>query len=821
MKKILIAACIDSQSQLNDISSRLFHHFSFVSDVKFYLFKNLSFKPESTKIPDSFGDSINEQDLAKFTGKFIFRSIRKENDISAVAINANVLLVYSEVFYRQNHSLLKINNPKIYWCDPSNTRQEGSNFIQAALDCLPSSVKAIHESDSRKKFKKFSNLIANRFDESTILATGPSVEDFHKYEYENKLVIACNSTILNQDLVTCSKPKILVFADPIFHFGISRYAAEFRKICQQFLDNFKDASIIVPIKYYALLISLLPYSTKQIIGIPFTKNKPINITITEDNFYTYTTANILTLLLLPLATTFTQQVNLIGCDGRKLDDDGYFWGHGKSVQINDQMTNIQECHPGFFKIDYNEYYFQHCHMLDNFIHFANMLGKSFVHLGNTHIPALARCSINNSYIDPESLSLRFPSGTKHAFIEPDGIDKNSGHYVGWHIGLAHAFAAKGDPDPVLLTRTDSSYPSDKFEVAKIFDMRSWELQRASNSKNKDFPYNAQMQRFYNSMKQYVSEHFSLQDKHDPLHLFMYYGSVQSIKCFIQLCSDFKDKPLYFTVCLFSESVNLVESNPLKTFHPDSKVILTEAAARQPQFRIFSVTQKLSDIIYKNYEVKTSVMPHPIIIEGDTKRWLDSHFHNDRAVSKDKVTLYLPTRLGHQKSPDTLFEELHKFIINTTNVIVKFRYSFEADEFVSSITSEAIRARVELLPELSSHVQYFEELCSSDIILIPYTANGFFARTSGILYDCILARKPVVVLKGTWLADTALKLKSGFYLSSFNSQLLISAVHSILRLYSLFERTLERSSRKLQAHENFEVLCSQTFEYSINPFSDRM
>ena len=127
-------------------------------------------------------------------------------------------------------------------------------------------------------------------------------------------------------------PRNLTFADPIFHFGVSEYANSFRTSCSQFLSKYVECVIIIPIKYYALAVSLFPAYQDRIIGIPFTKHKPINFEITEENFYTYTTSNILTLSLLPIATTFSKSVRLMVAMV-KVSDDSYFWSHGSSVRL--------------------------------------------------------------------------------------------------------------------------------------------------------------------------------------------------------------------------------------------------------------------------------------------------------------------------------------------------------------------------------------------------------------------------------------------------------------------------------------------------------
>ena len=42
----------------------------------------------------------------------------------------------------------------------------------------------------------------------------------------------------------------------------------------------------------------------------------------------------------------------------------YFWQHGSSTQLSDKMANIRQVHPAFFDIAYNDYYLEHCKVLE-------------------------------------------------------------------------------------------------------------------------------------------------------------------------------------------------------------------------------------------------------------------------------------------------------------------------------------------------------------------------------------------------------------------------------------------------------------------------
>jgi hypothetical protein len=817
LKRILVANIFKNQQEVNDIYYRLYHHFQFVEDIAFVLLKETKEVFNNITCPDYFGGSIDSSNFIKFTKKIKFKTVFSNSDIENTAKTFKLLMIYDEIFYKAHHSILKSNNPKMYWCDPNNTRQEGSNYIQAALDTITSKGKSQHIIESIAKFKILQNELEGKYEEAVLLATGPSIENFREYDLSDKLCIACNSTILNEELVAASKPKILVFADPIFHFGVSLYADAFRENCKKFMSQNEDVKIVIPIKYYALLLSLFPGFESRIIGVPFTKHEPINLKISEDAFYTFTTSNILTLLLLPLATTFAKKVNLIGCDGRPLDKDDYFWGHGKTVQINDKMANIKICHPGFFNIDYNEYYFQHCHTLDNIINYAEQKGYAFSHLGESHIPVLSERALLDSQPANINDSCRIPKNTLNVLIEPDGIETKDGHYHNWHLNLSEEISNAGG-EVEFWVNNKCLYPAAGGIFKRIFAVNSWQLQRGAGCLTTIWPYGSTCTQFYGALRREVSRFVATHGEDKPIHFFMYYGSTQVVKCFQELEKEFSSLSMFFSICIFSESVKFKPESPIANFHPNAKLILTEACAKKNNYRIFSVTQELSKAMFKEYEVKTLVMTHPIINMAESLSIIsrvESEEYRAPKV-KDKIVLCFPTNFSHGKSEDALPAVIMDICNNYTNIVVKIRKNAVSKWLVEQCPGAVRNGR---LIEVDAHdyAGYIKNLKESDVVMIPYPKSAFYARTSGILFDCILCKTPVITMADTWLSRQAISYQTGLYVSILNSKSLISAVSKVCSNATLFEQTCKNASDEIIVKNTFGKLYEQIFASSINQF----
>lgn len=816
MNRILIANIFKSQQEVNDAYYRLFHHFQFVEDISFVLLKETSEIFEDISCPDYFGGSFDRREFTKFKKTIKFKTVFSNSDIKNTAKTFKFIMIYDEVFYKAHHSILKSNNPKMYWCDPKNTRQEGSNFIQAALDTVPPNLKNQHIADSIEKFKIMQRELSGKYDEAVLLATGPSIENFREYDLSDKLCIACNSTILNEELVTESKPKILVFADPIFHFGVSLYADTFRDNCKNFMSQNDEVKIVSPMKYYALLLSLFPGFENRIIGVPFTKHEPINLKISEDAFYTFTTSNILTLLLLPLATTFAKKVNLIGCDGRPLDKDDYFWGHGKTVQINDKMENIQLCHPGFFNIDYNEYYFQHCHTLDNIINYAEQRGYTFSHLGESHIPVLSERALVETQSANVKSCVRIPKNTLNVLIEPDGLETKDGHYHHWHLNLSEEITNSGGEVEFWVNRK-CLYRADGSAFKRIFGLNSWQLQRGRDSRNSVWPYGSSKQ-FYAELQREVARCIAKNGEDKPIHFFMYYGSVQVVKCFQELEKEFNSLSMFFSICIFSESVNFKPELPKDNFHPNTKLILTEACAKKNNYRIFSVTEELSDVIFKEFEVKTHVMIHPVINVKQSLSIISKiESEKDQAPKlKDKIVLCFPTNFAHGKSENVLPAVVLDICKNYKNVVIKMRKSVEF-KWISEQCPEAVENGQLIEVDALNHDEYINNLLESDVVMIPYPKSAFYARTSGILFDCILCKTPVITMADTWLSRTASSHGVGLYVTNLNSKSLISAVSKICNNATLFEKTCKTACNNVSGKNIFKKLSEQIFDINVSQF----
>ena len=218
-----------------------------------------------------------------------------------------------------------------------------------------------------------------------IFGTGPSVEEAVKHNFSDGFTVVCNSIVKNRNLLKHINPDLLVFADPVFHFSPCRYSAEFRR---QMLEAVRELGcfIMIPEINLPMMISHYPELKDFIIGMP-ALNDSYNFP-TRENYFVKQTDNIMTLLMLPVASAFSEEIYILGSDGR-MPDDNYFWKHGRTVQFEELMDTAFKTHPSFFKDrDYPGYYTRHCKVLTEMVEYGEKMGKKYYSLTSSRIPAL-------------------------------------------------------------------------------------------------------------------------------------------------------------------------------------------------------------------------------------------------------------------------------------------------------------------------------------------------------------------------------------------------------------------------------------------------
>lgn len=225
---------------------------------------------------------------------------------------------------------------------------------------------------------------------SLVLATGPSARVLDPTSVSTDVRISCNSVVRDRELLRALQPNVICFMDPVFHYGPSRYSAEFRRDLLRAVAE-TDAVLVTWEMYGGLLLAHHPELVDRLVILRMIKETPAWHWPTRDRLTVRLTGNVLTAAMLPIAFALTDHVEIAGCDGRRADE-RYFWHHNARTQYSDDlMTSAFDAHPAFFRDrDYADYYEGHCRELEEFLTVAEAAGKRSVGVTPSHIPALRR-----------------------------------------------------------------------------------------------------------------------------------------------------------------------------------------------------------------------------------------------------------------------------------------------------------------------------------------------------------------------------------------------------------------------------------------------
>jgi hypothetical protein len=220
-----------------------------------------------------------------------------------------------------------------------------------------------------------------------VLGTGPSATAVDYDDLHADIRITCNSAVRNDDLLSRFRPQVLCFADPVFHFGPSRYAATFRADMLRAVET-HDLHVVTSSYYAMLLLANHPEIVERTTVLDIDPKTPYRL-LTETSSTVRRTLNILTQAMLPVAGSLARTIQIAGCDGRNPNED-YFWQHNQQVQYaDDMMQSAFSTHPAFFRdVAYGGHYTLHCQQLEELCTYLEAQGRTIAPVTPSWIPAL-------------------------------------------------------------------------------------------------------------------------------------------------------------------------------------------------------------------------------------------------------------------------------------------------------------------------------------------------------------------------------------------------------------------------------------------------
>lgn len=233
------------------------------------------------------------------------------------------------------------------------------------------------------------HIIGKKYSRSCVFGTGPSLEKAYDFDFTGTLTIVCNSIVQNKKLLDHIKPAFICAGDVISHLGVSLYAEKFREDLITVLKAGNSDHYFVTSAAFGYLFTL---------NHPEMKDKTILIdqTVPGPNydllhgFGLPLLASTLNIHMLPLASSFTNEIFLLGCDGKGAQkDDEDFWAHAKKAQYYELVNSGHLCHPTFDVHRQQKTYEEYIKSLETYIMLGeNNHGKTYWTLQPSNVPVL-------------------------------------------------------------------------------------------------------------------------------------------------------------------------------------------------------------------------------------------------------------------------------------------------------------------------------------------------------------------------------------------------------------------------------------------------
>ena len=281
------------------------------------------------------------------------------------------------------------NGAQLVMADPAVVQQETLLTLRGVYQLFEQNELHAWVMDSYQRFA--TNLKSWKGQHLSVFGNGPSLARI----VETKVPIApgpraiCNSTIGDAAALEYLKPQLMFCGDPVQHCGVSVYAGRFRSDMARAMEE-PGRFIFTQLGYVPYFREVIaPSAHDRIIGIGNDRRQQFNIDLDKE-FLTAATANIFTMLVLPVAFTIAQQVEIYGCDGMSFAAATKPWSHANEDDYMGKMAVTHRVHSGFWKRNYEEEFWSYCKDMEDILSAASARGIEVHARTASYVPALAK-----------------------------------------------------------------------------------------------------------------------------------------------------------------------------------------------------------------------------------------------------------------------------------------------------------------------------------------------------------------------------------------------------------------------------------------------
>lgn len=644
------------------------------------------------------------------------------------------------------------SNRTLFDIDWRRTRTDGSQAADIAL--LWSRPSRAADTDESERFLRRTEHLRGST-KAYLVATGPSARHALDMDLGDGVRILCNTAILDDELMAHVRPDIVTFADPIFHFGPSTYAHAFRRVLTRQAERL-DFTIVTVERFAPLLRSQLPALADRVIGVrmggpTWSQNFDLVRQLAVRPY-----PNILTMLMLPLAATFSRSIGLIGFDGRA-PGETYFWRHGTTVQFDRELEEIRLAHPGFFELDYGDYYDEHVVRVEQLFLDIEVRGGSVESLTPSFMLPLRRRASPAAVGTGDDIRPRPPAASPTVIsLSPDWTG-DFGHFGPWERAIGNAARAAGYEYRTLASRANASQDS---SVIPTFTHGTLHREISDAS------------RFADELRRGLQAAV---------------GCGRAIVCFY--AADVWHLPSILEIAgerpTTTFVVNLMRAHavlsPQPGYRPSPAMrLLAKCLDTSDGTNVHICLDTAAAVDDLRRSIGRAVLVWPMAVLADLDLMRDFG-HAERC---GPIRFVAPVQAHASKGFALVAELANRLSAQLRSGALELTARFGPQPVVvgarTNLSAESFRSAGGSL--VTGHLndgQYAALLGGADIVIVPYSLVPFRTRTSGVMLDAVAAGKPVVAARGTWAGDLIERQRIGVTFDDDDADALEAAVREVI------------------------------------------
>jgi glycosyltransferase involved in cell wall biosynthesis len=336
-------------------------------------------------------------------------------------------------------------------------------------------------------------------------------------------------------------------------------------------------------------------------------------------------------------------------------------------------------------------------------------------------------------------------------INPDA-ESFFGHFLNYEGRLGKAIRTRGSEHLIAgpvdaETTVYTAHP----EMAKVFSVRTNKLYaKTAGDLVADMP----------TFAEELDSYLTTLDTESKTLVFMYCGSLEIAECFHEMANKYPS--CTFAISLYYLSwLDLKDPNTVAYWSPRLKNL-----AEHPRLRLIVPSEELYCELQEGFGITSEILPHPSTTfdDADVNTLGADKAEKEKNANKGDhpVTIVFPGNLRGGKGYELTSIAISE-LLKTKDTPFRIRLRFPPDDSVNKARRaffDGIRERVEVMDSYLDEQSFRDLLVSADLVVLPYTADRFGNRTSGLLIDSLLLGIPCVVIEKTWLARTMDKYNFG-------------------------------------------------------------